>query len=63
MTDPTQTIPLPLFVTVAQAATLSSTSESTIRRMIKNGSLAVTYFGSSPRIRTADLQRSRSRHS
>lgn len=61
MPNPEQASQLPLFVTIADAALLSSTSESTIRRMIKNGTLGVTYFSSSPRISTQELLQHRPR--
>lgn len=59
MPNPEQASQLPLFVTIADAAAITSTSESAIRRMIKKGTLGVSYFNSSPRISVQDLLRHR----
>ena len=61
MLHPEQASQLPLFVTIAHAAQLTSTSESTIRRMIKKDMLVVTYFIDGPRIRVEDLLKPRSK--
>lgn len=61
MSNPEQASQLPLFVTIADAALLTSTSESTIRRMIKKEILDVSYFIEGPRIRVEDLLKPRSR--
>lgn len=59
MSNPEQASQLPLFVTIAQAAQLTSTSESTIRRMIGKEILVATYFIEGPRIRVEDLLKPR----
>ena len=61
MSDPEQASQLPLFVTIADAALLTSTSESTIRRMIRKEILDVSYFIEGPRIRVEDLLKPRSK--
>ena len=61
MPHPEQASQLPLFVTIADAALLTSTSESTIRRMIKKEILDVSYFIEGPRIRVEDLLKPRSK--
>lgn len=64
MTPPTDgalTPSLPVFITIAEAALLSGTSPSTIRRMVARQELQVTYFGHHPRVVTASLFQGRAK--
>lgn len=52
-------LPSAPLITIEEAARLSSTSPSTIRRMIKHGDLEVTYCGCHPRVVADSLFRRR----
>jgi excisionase family DNA binding protein len=46
-----------LGITIAEAATALSIGTTAIRAMVRSGELPVAYFGRSPRVLLADLQR------